>query len=218
MSSVSSVSSSSSYTSSTSSNAASSLDMSDFLTLMCVQLQNQNPLDPTDPNQYMSQLVSYASLNEQSEINDRLSNVTTALAGLLAANAVGYVGHTVEASGSTNALSEGSATWNYTLASNASKTTIKITDADGKTVYTTAGETGAGEHTFTWNGTTSSGTKLADGAYTISITATDADGKAITNSTSVVGVVTGVDSSSGTVMLQIGDAEVAFANVIAIKS
>ncbi|BAR98654.1 flagellar basal-body rod modification protein FlgD [Blastochloris viridis] len=185
---------------------------------MCVQLQNQNPLDPSDPTEYMSQLVSYASLSEQSEVNDQLGNITTALASLLAANAVGYVGHTVEAAGSTNALADGSASWNYTLASDASKVTIKITDESGKTVYTTTGETAAGEHSFVWDGTTSSGTKLTEGTYTMSITATDADGNAVTTSSTVVGVVTGVDSSSGTVMLQIGDAEVAFANVIAIKS
>ncbi|KAA5602558.1 flagellar hook assembly protein FlgD [Blastochloris sulfoviridis] len=219
MTSVSSISSSSAYTSSTSASSSSTdLDMSDFLTLMCVQLQNQNPLSPTDPNEYMNQLVSYASLGEQTQINEQLGNVTTALASLLAANAVGYVGHTVEAVGKTNALADGQATWNYTLASDASKVAIKITDESGKTVYTTTGETAAGEHSFVWNGKTTSGSTAPDGAYTISITATDAAGNAIDATTNVIGTVTGVDSSSGTVMLQIGDAEVAFANVIAIKS
>ncbi|NJL07832.1 MAG: flagellar biosynthesis protein FlgD [Methylacidiphilales bacterium] len=219
MTSVSSVASLTAYPPVSSSGSKSvDLDLSDFLTLMCVQLQNQNPLSPTDPNEYMNQLVSYASLGEQTQINEQLSNVTTALASLLAANAVGYVGHTVEALGKTNALANGEATWNYTLGDDAANTAIKITDENGRTVYTTTGETQAGAHSFVWNGRTTSGTTAPDGAYTISITATDAAGKATSVSTSVIGVVTGVDSSSGTVMLQIGDAAVAFSNVIAIKS
>ena|SRR5579875_1970867 len=45
-----------------------SLNEGDFLTLMMDQLKNQNPLNPADPTQYMSELASFSSLDEEMQI------------------------------------------------------------------------------------------------------------------------------------------------------
>lgn len=52
------------------------LDTDAFLRLMVEQLQNQNPLDPTDSNQLLSQMVSYASYNEQSATRESMAELT----------------------------------------------------------------------------------------------------------------------------------------------
>src|SRR6188474_2682957 len=44
-----------------------------FLTLLTTQLKNQNPLEPLDTNQFTSQLVQFAGVEQQLKVNDQLS-------------------------------------------------------------------------------------------------------------------------------------------------
>ena len=43
-----------------------------FLQLLTTQLQNQNPLDPLDTNQFTQQLVEFASVEQQINMNTNL--------------------------------------------------------------------------------------------------------------------------------------------------
>lgn len=166
----------------------------------------------------MSQLVSYASYDQQTTMNTNLSQLVSSMNSLLTGNGIGYIGQTVEAKGDTTTLADGSASWGYSLSSTASDVTINVKDQDGNTVYTTTGDTSSGSHTFTWDGTTSSGSTLTSGDYTISVTATNASGSSVLDYTSVIGKVTGVDSTSGTTQLLVGDTTVSLNNVISVKS
>lgn len=166
----------------------------------------------------MNQLISYGSYDQQTEMNSSLSSLVSSMDSLLSANGVGYIGQTVEAKGDTATLQDGQATWGYSLTSSAQSVSIAVKDQDGKTVYTTSGDTGSGSHTFTWDGTTNDGGTAADGNYTISVTATNASGNSVLDYTTVIGKVTGVDSTSGTTQLVVGDTTVALSNVVSIKS
>lgn len=186
---------------------------------MLEQLQSQNPLDPTDTDTYLDRMVSYASYDTQNSISEQLGTLVDSVDSMISGSGLGYLGTTVEAYGNTTSLQDGSATWGYSLESDAESTTITITDSDGNTVWTGDGETDSGSHTFTWDGTTTDGTQLADGgSYTISVNATDADGDAIDGTTTVTGLVTGIDSSSGETVLQIGGAEIQVDNILSIQS
>lgn len=219
--SVSTISSSTASTTSssatTSSSSTSSLDSTDFLSLLVDELQNQDPLNPTDTNEFMSQMMSYANYNEESSINSNLSSLVSSFNSMLSSNALGYIGYTVEATGSTTALSDGSASWGYSVGANASNVTLTVKNSSGNTVYSTSGDTGQGDHSFTWNGTTTDGSQLTSGDYTLSVSATNASGSTVTTSTTISGTVTGVDSSSGTTMLTLSNGEtVAFSNVVSV--
>jgi len=220
--SVSTVSSSSATTaaatSSSTSASTTALDSSDFLNLLVDELENQDPLSPTDSSQFMSQMMSYASFSEQQSINSELSSLVSSLSGVTTSSAIGYIGHTVEATGDTTSLSDDSASWGYSLDSDASSVTLTVKDSSGNTVYTTTGDTSSGSHSFTWDGTTSSGTQLTSGDYTLSVTATDASGNAVTTGTTISGTVTGIDSSSGTTMLDINGVSVPFDDIVAVTS
>lgn len=209
---------SSTSSSSSSSSTTSSLSTTDFLQLIVTQLQNQNPLDPTDTTEFMNQLVSYASYDQQTAMNDNLSTLVTSMNSLLSANGIGYMGQTVEAKGDTTTLADGQATWGYSLTSEASSVSVTVKDQSGKTVYTGSGDTAAGANTFTWDGTKTDGTTAADGDYTISVTATNASGASVLDYTTVIGKVTGVDNTSGTPQLIVGNTTVAMSNVVSIKS
>jgi flagellar basal-body rod modification protein FlgD len=165
----------------------------------------------------MNQLVSYASYDQQQTMNSNLSQLVSSMNGLISANGIGYIGQTVEAKGDTTTLQNGSATWGYSLSGTAQSVNITVKDQSGNTVYSTTGDTSSGSHTFTWDGTTNSGGTADDGDYTISVDATNASGSSVLNYTTVIGEVTGVDSTSGTTQLIIGDTTVDLSNVINVK-
>ncbi|KND18386.1 flagellar hook capping protein FlgD [Pannonibacter phragmitetus] len=210
-------SASSTTTSSSSSSNSLGLTSADFLSLMLQQLQNQNPLDPTDTDTYLDRMVSYASFDTQTAISEQLTSLSANVASVISSSGLGYLGQTVEAYGNTNTLTDGSATWGYTLDQSAESVTISIYDESGTKVWSGEGGTEAGSHSFTWDGTTTSGTQLEDGGvYTISISATDSSGSEIDGTTTVKGTVTGVDTSGTSSVLKIGGASVLVSNVISI--
>lgn len=203
---------------STSTSSSSSISTDDFLKLLVTQLQNQNPLEPTDTNEFMSQLMSYASYSQQQTMNDNLSSLVTSMNSMLSSNGLGYIGSTVEAKGDTTTLQDGSASWGYSLTNDAADVTITVKDQNGNAVWTGSGDTSSGKHTFTWDGTTTSGQQLSGGDYTISVNATNASGASVLDYTTVIGKVTGVDSSGGSTLLVVGDTTVAMNTVIGINS
>lgn len=211
-------STSSTSTSSTSSTNSLGLTSADFLTLMLEQIQNQNPLDPTDTDTYLDRMVSYGSYDTQVAMSEELSSISSQLSSALSGSGLGYLDETVEAYGNTTTLTDGSASWGYTLEEDAESVTISVYDENGEEVWTGEGETSSGSHSFTWDGTSSSGEQLEDGGlYTIAVTATDADGNEIGGSTTVKGTVTGIDTSGDEAVLKIGDAEVLVSNVISVS-
>jgi flagellar basal-body rod modification protein FlgD len=204
---------------STATSTNSSISSTEFLQLLVEELENQSPLDPTDTSSFISQMMSYASFSQQSELNSQLASMVSSFNSLLTSNAVGYLGRTVEATGDTATLADGQASWGYSLSAEASDVTITVKDSSGDAVWSGTGETSSGKHTFTWDGTSSDGTQLADGdQYTIEISATDSSGTSVYGYTTTIGTVDGVDSSSGTTMLDINGVSVSLEDVLAVKS
>jgi len=113
-------------------------------------------------------------------------------------------------------MNNGAATWDYNLASAASKVTLTVQDASGNTVYQTTGTGNSGANTFTWNGQTANGNTDTTGNYTLSITSTDSSGNAVDNTVGVSGVVTSAQEDNGTLTLTVGGTEVPVANVTSV--
>jgi len=199
--------------------SSSSLNSADFLKLLTSELQNQNPLNATSTTDFINQLTSYANFSEQQSINSNMSALAGSFASLVTLNSVNYIGHTVQAKTDTSTLSNGSATYGYTLSSAAEDVTITIKDSSGKTVWTGSGSGNAGSNTFTWNGKDSSGTQLADGGkYTMSVTATDAAGNSVFSYATITGKVTGIDASGSTPSLTVNGVSVSASNIIGVTS
>ena len=208
-----------SATTTLSSTASSTLTSSDFLTLLVTELQNQNPLEPTDTNDFISQLTSYANFEQQQTLNSNLSSLTTSFNSLLTLSSSNYIGQTVTAKADSATLENGSISFGYSLNSAASNVKLEVSDSSGNVVWSGSGTTTAGSNSFTWDGTTTSGTQLADGGtYSLAVTATDSSGNSVYGYTTVTGTVTGVDSSSGTAMLKIGDTSLAVSSVVGVTS
>jgi len=178
-----------------------------FLTLLTTQLKNQSPLDPLDTNQFTAQLVQFAGVEQQLKTNETLGSLLSLSAAGTATNAVGFIGAKITADGATTRLIEGKAEWKVNMAS-AGTGTVTIKDSKGNVVQTATKTLVAGDQTYSWDGTTSTGTKAPDGEYTITIDAKNVAGEAVTAKTQISGIVDGVDFTSSIPMLKIGSISV----------
>ena len=79
-------------------NSNNTADYDAFLNLLVAQLKNQDPTNPSDPAQFLSQLASFSSVEQQIKTNEHL----TALL------AMGQAGEAVQLIGSTVASADGS--------------------------------------------------------------------------------------------------------------
>src|SRR6202035_5510495 len=82
-----------------------------FLQLLTTQLQNQNPLDPLDTNQFTSQLVQFAGVEQQLKMNDQLTSLVSLQQTAQTTAALSFVGKTVGINGSTAQLANNQAQW-----------------------------------------------------------------------------------------------------------
>jgi len=188
-----------------------------FITLLTTQLQHQDPLNPTNTDTFTQELIQLSGVEQQLQTNSTLSTISTDMNSITQANGLGYVGKTVTATGSTAPLQSGKAQWDYNLNSAAQKVSLQVQDANGNTVYSTSGSPSSGQHSFSWNGQSSNGSTATTGDYTLVVTAIDSAGNPVATTTQMVGQVTGVDTSTGTTELQVGDIKVPVTNVTQIN-
>ena len=174
-----------------------------FLQLLTTQLKNQNPLDPLDTNQFTQQLVQFAQVEQQMNMNASLTSLISLQRATQTTAALGFLGSTVVVDGDTARLAGGKATWSYSV-DKPSTATINIKNAAGQVVYAESRTLSPGSQTFDWNGRSTTGQQLPDGDYAISITAKDANGQLVAISTEVQGVVDGIDLTQTPAVLKIG--------------
>ncbi|ABD05475.1 Flagellar hook capping protein [Rhodopseudomonas palustris HaA2] len=196
-----------------------SLTSNEFMTLLITELQNQNPLEPTSTTDFVNQLTSYANYEQQQTLNANLTTLTTSLNSLLTLNSSNYIGQTVTAKADTGTLQDGQIAFGYSLDSAASSVTLTVKDSSGNAVWSGSGTTTSGTNSFTWDGKTTDGTQLSDGGqYTLEVSATDSTGQSVYGYTTVTGKVTGVDNSTGSPRLNIGNTSVSTDNVIGVTA
>ncbi|MBK8209003.1 MAG: flagellar hook assembly protein FlgD [Rhodospirillales bacterium] len=192
-------------------------DLNRFLTLLVTQLQNQDPLEPLDANQFTSQLVQFASVEQQINQNANLEKLLAAQTGSGVGASMGYLGKTVEAKGSVIALQEGSADATYTLAAKATDAVAIVRDASGKTVYSSKVDPAAGRHSFHWDGRTTEGRALDDGTYSLQILAKNYTGAPVAATQTWFGRVTGIGGGTDGAMLNIGHDQLRLADVLSVQ-
>jgi flagellar basal-body rod modification protein FlgD len=169
-----------------------------FLTILTAQIQNQDPLEPMDSTQFTEQLVQFSGVEQQIRVNTQLETLIAATNSGAGASLSGYLGQEAEIDTAGAQFSRDPITWRYELPADAKSTTVTVTDAAGKVLYSKTGELEAGNHEFVWNGELNKGgTAAADQPYWISVVAEDANKKAITPTHSLVTKITGVDLTYG---------------------
>jgi flagellar basal-body rod modification protein FlgD len=194
----------SSTSSSTSSNTTIANNFQTFLTLLTTQLQNQNPLDPLDTNQFTSQLVQFASVEQQLRQNDQLATLVNLEKTAQSTAALAYVGYTAVVDGSKASYDgTNSATWTL-KAPNDTTASITITNSAGQTVFSGSYAVQQGNATFAWDGKGNDGTQWPAGTYSLNASGKDSAGNNVAIPSEVQGVVDSVDLTASPPLLSIG--------------
>lgn len=170
-------------------------DFDQFLRLLTTQLQNQDPLNPMDSTEFTNQLVSFSQVEQQIRTNDQLESLLAFQTLNLTAVGLSFIGKNVEITDNKFfKAADASATMSYVMPSGAEKGTVTITDADGKTVYTTEADLSTGTHKFTWDGKDTNGVAVPEGNYTLKVSAMDANDVSLNLTTFVPGYVEGIET------------------------
>lgn len=73
---------------STAATPAPTVNYNQFLQLLVAELQHQDPTSPTDPTQYMSQLASFSTVEQQVQTNSTLDALLSAQASTMIGKSV----------------------------------------------------------------------------------------------------------------------------------
>ena len=183
-----------------------------FLTLLMTQLKNQDPTSPLDTNQFTSQLVQFASVEQQISTNRSLGQLIdlTQTGQVLQSSAM--VGRQVEVASDQLALQNGTARIKF-MAPADGPVAVAVYGANGAKVADGLVQASAGSNEWSWNGRNGSGALMHDGAYTVAVGGRNADGSARALPFTVVGTATGVAQTNGSIRLQVGGLTVKFSDV-----
>ena len=204
---------------STGSSALTSLsnNFNTFLQMLMTQLKNQDPTSPMDSNQFTTELVQFSSVEQQINTNTSLTSLIQLTQAGQIMNSSSMVGKTVEVNSTDLSLQNGQATIHFTSPGDEPVAISVTTDAGVKLLDTTTQAT-SGSNSWTWNGKSTNGTKLPDGAYKVTVTGQNTDGTTSALDYTVLGTATGVKSDpQGGLNLQLGPLAVPFKSVVSVN-
>lgn len=182
-------------------NALGSLssNFNNFLNLLMTQLKNQDPSSPMDSTTFTTQLVQFSSVEQQINTNSNLQTLIQATQSNTVLQSSSLVGKQVSVTSDHLTLQNGAASAHFTAPS-AETVNITVQSADGAKVLQTTMQAQPGNNDWAWNGSNSSGHKVADGSYKITVT----DPSEAALATTVSGTVTGVGRSGSAVNVTMG--------------
>lgn len=154
--------------------SASSLasDFDTFLTLLTAQLRNQDPLEPLDSTQFVEQLATFSSVEQQVETNRQLAELVDGLGGGVGSLA-DWVGHKVEAAAAVR-FDGGPVTLNANPDGSSVTAALIVTDPEGREVSRSAINPLGSQ--IIWDGTTTDGDEVDPGLYSFTIARVDGEG------------------------------------------
>jgi flagellar basal-body rod modification protein FlgD len=195
---------------------ASNPQMNEFLTLLVAQLKNQNPMNPTDPTQFVSQLAQFSTVEQLTQSNSTLGNISQGVTGLGLGQYVGLINQPISATTSTLTIPTSGApaamTFNVT-GTGLSKVNVAITNANG-TLVDSIPVTGT-SGTVAFNGTDSHGNALPAGQYGVALVGTGSTGQASAGTITTAGTVAAVtQGTNGTWQLQLKDGRTVAASAV----
>ena len=180
-------------------------DLNRFLTLLVTQLQNQDPLDPLDATEFTSQLVQFASVEQQIFQNSNLEKLLNLQETNQISQMVDFIGKRVEYVGQELSLEKGNAEFSYVMPSGVVDANVNISNSAGQNVFFAKGDTTAGKHTVIWDGVDKNGNQQSDGKYSVLVSGTDPQGNLVTIEHLMVGSVSGAGVDESQVKLFIGE-------------
>jgi len=195
-------SSGSSSSSAATSAASTAVSEQDFLQLMTTQLQDQDPTSPVSDSDFFSQIAQFSEVSGINQLNSSFTSMASQLSSSQTLQAASLIGQSVLVPGTTGQLTS-SGLYGAVQVPASGDVTVNIYNPSGTLVNTLdLGVQSAGTVPFTWNGTNSSGSSLATGAYTLSAQV-GSGSSAQTAATDVAAQVLSVSPTSSGIMLNL---------------
>ena len=196
------------------SNGAIASDFETFLTLLTAQMRNQDPLKPMESTEYVAQLASFSSVEQQVRTNDSLERIFDLLSGGAADGLAEWIGKEVRAPGKIDYAGQ-PVEAEVTPIEGAERSMLVVTNDFGQVVASQV--VAPDDGMVTWDGTTDLGT-AAHGRYAIRIDGYEGDRKLGTSEGRVFAPVTEVRFRDGMpVLVTEQGAEVPLAEVTALR-
>lgn len=160
-----------------------------FLKLLVTQMKNQDPLNPLDNAQVTSQMAQLSTVTGIEKLNTSLSSMSESFQAAQALQAANLVGRSVLASGSSMALSSGTAFAGMELKGDADSVVVSIKNSSGSVIRTLdLGAQKTGMVTFQWDGKNQNSLAQADGTYSFDVVAKNGTEKVTADKLALSGV------------------------------
>lgn len=177
-------------------------EFNSFIQLLTAQIRNQDPLSPMDSTQFVDQLATFSSLEQEVRSNSHLENIASLIGGLHSSIIAGqWLGETVAINTSWAPFEGNPVEYVVDIPEDVDETVLKVRDSTGNEVWSeTVDPT---KDSYFWNGDVkSSDDPAADGLYQYEIQMYK-DGELVrTTSPRFITTVTGVTSADdGTLMV-----------------
>lgn len=131
-------------------------------------MRNQDPLSPIDSTQFVEQLASFSSVEQQIQTNSQLEDLVASLTASDLSSASEWIGRHVEVeSSSSRYVGE---PLNYRVPESTEGTPFEaiVYNSGGEAIYRE--RIPAGQFEFSWNGANDSGNPVPFGNYSVEIT------------------------------------------------
>lgn len=151
-------------------------EFNSFIKLLTAQVRNQDPLAPLDSTQFVEQLATFSSLEQQVNTNTNLDSIA-ALIGDLAETMTGQQrGQTLTLQSSWLPFSGDSVQFSADLPDDTARSVLTIKNEDGQAVWTETLTSGAS--VYSWDGRSTSGDAVStEDLYEYSIDTYNAAGE-----------------------------------------
>ncbi len=183
---------------------AADADFESFLTLLTAQLQNQDPLQPIDSTEFIAQLASFSSVEQQIGTNERLDTLSKQALTTEIASFASWIGREVAATdGSFRATGE-PVSFPVPEVEGAERVEAIVRDAGGLALHSftvVSDETGQAQ----WDGLDASGNLLSGRELSIELTYFEGGSALLERPAEVLRLVSGIRSSEDGLVLDLED-------------
>ncbi|WP_084420361.1 flagellar hook assembly protein FlgD [Henriciella litoralis] len=137
------------------STAGTGEEFNNFLKLLTAQVRNQDPLSPLDSTQFVEQLATFSSLEQQVRSNSSLDNIAGLIGDLHAMFASEWLGESVTVESSWVPYSGNDIEFAVNAPDDADSALLNIKDSNGEVIWTEA--LNLSDDLYKWDGRTLSG-------------------------------------------------------------
>ncbi|CAM2009347.1 flagellar hook assembly protein FlgD [Acanthopleuribacter pedis] len=189
-----------------------------FLQLLTVQLQHQDPLQPASDLEFIQQMATFASLEQQRITNDNLEVLQIYQSSINNSNALGVVGKDVKIADPTVTHQEGDThTFIFQDDPEAVRAHFEVRNEIGRVIYTSQLPAGfEGEQRFQWNGFDDEGNRMPPGDYTASIRLENAEGSYFNSPVFQTKRIDGISWEGGSVNVMVDGNRIPIESVVEV--